>query len=124
MSAIFTLESVLVSPDFCVVLLDCEELELPFATGGGANGLSSYPLIDAWSSAMIDQPFIRLDRRSLLIKAAAMSATLIIPHRLAAAELAPTPGQTEGPFYPVEFRSDLDNDLVRAQVGPLKPWDR
>ena len=73
---------------------------------------------------MIDQPFIRLDRRSLLIKVAAMSATLIIPHRLAAAELAPTPGQTEGPFYPVEFRSDLDNDLVRAQVGPLKPWDR
>ena len=29
MSAIFTLESVLVSTDFCVALLDCEELELP-----------------------------------------------------------------------------------------------
>ena len=63
---------------------------------------------------MIDHPLIQLDRRSLLIKAVATSATLIIPHRLAAAELAPTPGQTEGPFYPVEFPSDMDNDLVRV----------
>jgi protocatechuate 3,4-dioxygenase beta subunit len=26
-----------------------------------------------------------------------------------------TPGQTEGPFYPVSFPADMDNDLVRVQ---------
>jgi protocatechuate 3,4-dioxygenase beta subunit len=31
-----------------------------------------------------------------------------------AAELVATPGQTEGPFYPVEFPPDMDNDLVRV----------
>src|SRR3712207_3761186 len=52
---------------------------------------------------MSHHPIINPDRRSLLIKAAVTSASLIIPQCLLAAELVPTPGQTEGPFYPVEF---------------------
>jgi len=30
-------------------------------------------------------------------------------------ELAPTPPQTEGPFYPTSFPADLDNDLVQVR---------
>src|SRR3712207_5283271 len=63
---------------------------------------------------MSHHPLIDPDRRSLLIKAAVTSASVIIPRRLVAAELVPTPGQTEGPFYPVEFPPDMDNDLVRV----------
>ena len=32
-----------------------------------------------------------------------------------AAGIAPTPQQTEGPFYPVAFPSDIDNDLVQVR---------
>ncbi len=32
-----------------------------------------------------------------------------------AADLAPTPAQTEGPFYPVAFPADSDNDLVQVR---------
>lgn len=53
-------------------------------------------------------------RRSLLVGAAASTALLAIPEALAA-ERVPTPGQTEGPFYPVAFPPDMDNDLVRVQ---------
>jgi protocatechuate 3,4-dioxygenase, beta subunit len=63
---------------------------------------------------MSHHPTLHLDRRSLLIKAAVTSASVIIPQSLGAAELVPTPGQTEGPFYPVEFPPDMDNDLVRV----------
>ncbi|HEY8381263.1 MAG TPA: protocatechuate 3,4-dioxygenase [Microvirga sp.] len=62
---------------------------------------------------MTDAPLL-LDRRYLLTGSAAASAALLVPGRLGAAELVPTPGQTEGPFYPVEFPSDLDHDLVRV----------
>jgi protocatechuate 3,4-dioxygenase beta subunit len=50
----------------------------------------------------------------LLAKAATAAADVIMPRELVAAELVATPGQTEGPFYPVEFPPDLDNDLVRV----------
>jgi protocatechuate 3,4-dioxygenase beta subunit len=63
---------------------------------------------------MSHHPIINPDRRSLLIKAAITSASVIIPQSLVATELVPTPGQTEGPFYPVEFPPDMDNDLVRV----------
>ncbi|GEO17768.1 dioxygenase family protein [Microvirga aerophila] len=63
---------------------------------------------------MTDHPALHLDRRSLLIGAAITSTSVIIPQSLFAAELVPTPGQTEGPFYPVEFPPDMDNDLVRV----------
>lgn len=62
---------------------------------------------------MTDAPLL-LDRRFLLTGSAAASAVLLVPRRLSAAELVPTPGQTEGPFYPVAFPSDLDHDLVRV----------
>jgi protocatechuate 3,4-dioxygenase beta subunit len=59
-------------------------------------------------------PSFRLDRRTLLTQAALTAAAVVIPRELVAAELVPTPGQTEGPFYPVEFPPDMDNDLVRV----------
>ena len=65
------------------------------------------------SSAMTNDPALHLDRRSLVIKAAVVSACLI-PRGLTAAELVPRPGQTEGPFYPIEFPPDMDNDLVKV----------
>lgn len=61
---------------------------------------------------MTDHSSLYLDRRSMLIKTVVTSASVMIPRSLAAAELVPTPGQTEGPFYPVEFPPDMDNDLV------------
>ena len=58
-------------------------------------------------------PPLVLDRRTLLTAAAVTAAGLLMPRELLAAELVPTPGQTEGPFYPVAFPPDTDNDLVR-----------
>ena len=63
---------------------------------------------------MTNHPALHLDRRSFLIKTAAVSTSFLIPQSLVAAELVPTPGQTEGPFYPVEFPPDMDSDLVRV----------
>jgi protocatechuate 3,4-dioxygenase beta subunit len=71
-------------------------------------------LIEARSSPMTNRSSFSLDRRALLIGAVVTSASVIIPDGLAAAELVPTPGQTEGPFYPVAFPPDMDNDLVRV----------
>lgn len=61
---------------------------------------------------MIISSSVRLSRRSLLINAGVLGAATLIPEFLAAAERVVTPGQTEGPFYPVEFPPDMDNDLV------------
>ena len=63
---------------------------------------------------MIDYFTPHLDRRSLLVGAAVVSASALTPQMLFAAAPVLTPGQTEGPFYPVEFPSDMDNDLVRV----------
>jgi protocatechuate 3,4-dioxygenase beta subunit len=63
---------------------------------------------------MIAQPSILISRRSLIVGTASSAVTLACPERLAAAELVATPGQTEGPFYPVQFPPDMDNDLVRV----------
>jgi protocatechuate 3,4-dioxygenase beta subunit len=59
---------------------------------------------------------IALKRRELLIGAAAAVLAPALP-ALAAERprLVVTPGQTEGPFYPVSFPADMDNDLVRVQ---------
>ena len=57
------------------------------------------------------QSRILIDRRSVVLGGA---AGLIVPKTLVAAERVPTPGQTEGPFYPTEFPADMDNDLVRV----------
>lgn len=52
-------------------------------------------------------------RRKVLIGA----GTLLVAPRtmLAQAPLVVTPGQTEGPFYPVALPADMDADLVRVQ---------
>jgi protocatechuate 3,4-dioxygenase beta subunit len=43
-------------------------------------------------------------------------ATAALPlHRAFAAGLTATPAQTEGPFYPVAFPADTDNDLVQVR---------
>jgi protocatechuate 3,4-dioxygenase beta subunit len=57
---------------------------------------------------------VRLRRRDLMLGA---GAALLTPPALAAGKprLVVTPGQTEGPFYPVSFPADMDNDLVRVQ---------
>jgi protocatechuate 3,4-dioxygenase beta subunit len=55
---------------------------------------------------------VRLKRRDVILGAA---AAMLAPPALAAegGRLVVTPGQTEGPFYPVSFPADTDNDLVR-----------
>jgi protocatechuate 3,4-dioxygenase, beta subunit len=55
-----------------------------------------------------------LDRRSVLLHAGVVAAAAVAPKILLAAELVATPGQTEGPFYPVVFPPDMDNDLVQV----------
>lgn len=55
----------------------------------------------------------RSSSRRLLLAGA---GTLLLGGRAAQAEgLVPTPPQTEGPFYPVSFPADLDNDLVQVR---------
>jgi protocatechuate 3,4-dioxygenase, beta subunit len=63
-------------------------------------------------ASMIIRSSVRLSRRSLVINAGLLGAATLIPESLVAAERVVTPGQTEGPFYPVEFPPDMDNDLV------------
>ena len=61
-------------------------------------------------------PAIRLPRRQLLLGAAAAIVTPALPSlAMAATSLIATPGQTEGPFYPVSLPADRDADLVRVQ---------
>ena len=61
-------------------------------------------------------PFVatpQLRRRRFIVTGAATTAALVLPGRLLAQSgLVPTPAQTAGPFYPVAFPSDVDNDLV------------
>ncbi|MFX7764120.1 hypothetical protein ABTK05_20900, partial [Acinetobacter baumannii] len=47
----------------------------------------------------------------------AAATALILPPMSARAQgaLAPTPRQTEGPFYPRDWLGDADNDLVVVQ---------
>jgi protocatechuate 3,4-dioxygenase beta subunit len=53
-----------------------------------------------------------LDRRKVLLGTTAALAT---PRpAFAQSALIVTPGQTEGPFYPVSFPDDMDADLVRV----------
>jgi protocatechuate 3,4-dioxygenase beta subunit len=53
-----------------------------------------------------------ITRRLLL---AGTSTALLSVRQALAAGMAPTPQQTEGPFYPVSFPADMDNDLVRVR---------
>lgn len=60
-------------------------------------------------------PLVPLRRRELLIGAAALTVPALAPLASASAGLIVTPGQTEGPFYPVKLPPDMDADLVRVQ---------
>ncbi len=53
-----------------------------------------------------------IPRRQLLGAAAALAAPAVWRSSLAQGTLRPTPAQTEGPFYPVEFPADTDGDLL------------
>lgn len=57
-----------------------------------------------------------LDRRRFLFNLAAGASLLAAPGAFAAA-LAPTPAQTEGPFYPTQLPLDTDNDLLVINDG-------
>ena len=60
-------------------------------------------------------PSIHLRRRELIVgAAAAIAAPPLTQPALPATPLIVTPGQTEGPFYPLTFPSDVDADLVRV----------
>jgi protocatechuate 3,4-dioxygenase beta subunit len=53
-------------------------------------------------------------RREVLLGSLAVASTLILPATVRAQSrtLVVTPAQTPGPFYPDQFPSDVDNDLV------------
>jgi protocatechuate 3,4-dioxygenase beta subunit len=56
-----------------------------------------------------------LGRRTVLSGAVAGAVTLLqSPAGLAQAALLPTPRQTAGPFYPIDWSGDVDTDLVRV----------
>src|SRR5438876_10332919 len=62
-------------------------------------------------------------RRRLLAASIAGAVTLSLPaalRALAAAALTPTSAQTEGPFYPLNYPADADNDLVHV-TGHAEP---
>jgi protocatechuate 3,4-dioxygenase beta subunit len=63
---------------------------------------------------MAKEPLVRIERRGLVIGAAASAVILVAKKAIAAATLVATPGQTEGPFYPLELPPDIDNDLVKV----------
>lgn len=57
-------------------------------------------------------------RRALLVRGAGLIAATaapawLMPARAQGLPLRPTPSQTEGPYYPVEFPADTDADLLR-----------
>jgi protocatechuate 3,4-dioxygenase, beta subunit len=57
---------------------------------------------------------IFLPRRRIIAASIAGAAALSLPAILRAAALLPTPAQTEGPFYPLNYPADSDNDLVHV----------
>jgi len=58
---------------------------------------------------------LTIGRRTLLLGAGAIGAVAPFPDWAMATGFIPTPGQTEGPFYPTRFPMDADNDLVHVQ---------
>jgi protocatechuate 3,4-dioxygenase, beta subunit len=58
----------------------------------------------------------QIGRRQMVSALAATAASTLIPPELAAQiQRVATPASTEGPFYPVEWSGDIDNDLVVVQ---------
>jgi protocatechuate 3,4-dioxygenase beta subunit len=64
---------------------------------------------------MSASPRSRLERRALIVGGgASLLCAPLVSLAAAASPLVVTPGQTEGPFYPVRFPPDMDADLVRV----------
>jgi protocatechuate 3,4-dioxygenase, beta subunit len=64
---------------------------------------------------IITPRIITLERRQILLGAAATALAPSLPSLAAEGpRLVVTPGQTEGPFYPVTLPADMDSDLVRV----------
>jgi protocatechuate 3,4-dioxygenase beta subunit len=57
----------------------------------------------------------RIKRRDVLVGVGAMLIAQPVSALAASSPLIVTPGQTEGPFYPVSLPADMDADLVRVQ---------
>src|SRR5437588_557204 len=66
---------------------------------------------------MRNMPF---PRRRMLEASLAGAAALGLPGFLRAEALVPTPQQTPGPFYPLSYPDDSDNDLVHV-TGHAEP---
>lgn len=79
------------------------------ATGQGAPAMDrpGFPAISRLHAA----------RRSLVITLAALVPVSLRPRitHAQSASLAPTPAETEGPFYPVAMPADADADLTRVK---------
>jgi protocatechuate 3,4-dioxygenase beta subunit len=58
-----------------------------------------------------------LGRRQIITGLGATAASALVPSGLARAQArrSITPASTEGPFYPVEWNGDIDNDLVMVK---------
>jgi protocatechuate 3,4-dioxygenase, beta subunit len=62
-----------------------------------------------------------LGRRTVLTGLGASAGSLALPASpLFAASPTPTPRQTEGPFYPTDWRGDIDDDLVTVRGEAAK----
>lgn len=59
-------------------------------------------------------PFIGRREVTVGLAAAASALALPLPASLAQSGLVPTPRQSTGPFYPVDWSGDSDSDLVRV----------
>src|SRR5207253_8648597 len=55
-----------------------------------------------------------IPRRRMLEGFVTSAAGLGLSRLAAAAALPPTPAQTAGPFYPIAFPADSDNDLIQV----------
>ncbi|MCL4766793.1 MAG: protocatechuate 3,4-dioxygenase [Hyphomicrobiaceae bacterium] len=65
----------------------------------------------------------QIGRRTVVGGLASTAAMLVLPRAPVTAAnlpLIPTPAQTTGPFYPVDWLGDADNDLVRVHGEPAR----
>lgn len=87
---------------------------MPTRTGPTPSSPRPCPLpgIDTRPSPASGPTRRRLLRQGLW-GSALVVAPALVPAALAQGALAPTPRQTEGPYYPVRFPSDSDGDLLR-----------
>jgi protocatechuate 3,4-dioxygenase, beta subunit len=63
-----------------------------------------------------------LGRREMAFGLSAAAAALIVPlpNSMAQSSIVPTPRQSTGPFYPVDWTGDIDHDLVRVRGESAK----